>query len=101
MRLDFYRPECFNKIDYGKRFLITNTKQVAIIPTNDIEISKKLNPDEKLGDKAFNKKYWDLVTEPYDLSHEIAESSEEEDEETESESNDLMDGDSLDGEYSD
>ncbi|MBW0539232.1 hypothetical protein O181_078947 [Austropuccinia psidii MF-1] len=101
MPLDFYRPEWFNKIDYGERFLIANTKQVAFIPTNDIEMSKKLNPDENLGDKAFNKKYWDLVTEPYDLSHEIAESSEEEDEETESESNDLMDGDSLDLEDSD
>ncbi|MBW0484032.1 hypothetical protein O181_023747 [Austropuccinia psidii MF-1] len=101
MPLDFHCPEWFNKIDYGKRFLIANTKQVAFIPTNDIEMSKKLNTDKKIGYKAFNKKYWDLVTEPYDLSHEIPDSSEEEDEETESESNALMDGDSLDLEYSD
>ncbi|MBW0470750.1 hypothetical protein O181_010465 [Austropuccinia psidii MF-1] len=83
MPLDFYHPEWFNKIDYGENFLIANTKQVAFIQTNDIEMSKKLNPDKKLGDKAFNKKY-----------------CKEEDEETESESNDLMDGDSLDLEYS-
>ncbi|MBW0586004.1 hypothetical protein O181_125719 [Austropuccinia psidii MF-1] len=72
MPLDFYHPEWFNKIDYGGQFLIANTKQVAFIPTNDIEMSKKLNPDKKLGDEAFNKRYWDLVTEPYDSSHKIA-----------------------------
>ncbi|MBW0586359.1 hypothetical protein O181_126074 [Austropuccinia psidii MF-1] len=100
MTLDFQRPEWFNKIDYDEQFLIANTKQVAFIPTNDIEMSKKLNPDKKLGNKAFNKNSWDLVTEPYDLSHEIAESSKEEDEETETESNALMDGDSVDLKYS-
>ncbi|MBW0506181.1 hypothetical protein O181_045896 [Austropuccinia psidii MF-1] len=100
MPLDFYCPEWFNKIDYGKQFLIANTKKVTFIPTNEIKMINKLNPDENLGYKAFNKKYWDVVTEPYDLSHQIAESSKKEYEETESESNDLMHGDSLDLEYS-
>ncbi|MBW0493839.1 hypothetical protein O181_033554, partial [Austropuccinia psidii MF-1] len=94
--VDFYPPKWFNNLDHAQRFSIANTRQVAFIPTNDISMSKHLNPDENLRDKAFNEKFWHVVTEPYDLSHEIVESSEDDDDEDDSERNELSDGDIID-----
>ncbi|MBW0532242.1 hypothetical protein O181_071957 [Austropuccinia psidii MF-1] len=54
---------------------------------------KHLNLNENLSNKAFNEKFWPVVTEPYDLSHEIVESSEYDDEKDDSERNELSDRD--------
>ncbi|MBW0503211.1 hypothetical protein O181_042926 [Austropuccinia psidii MF-1] len=37
MPLDFYSPDWFNNRDYAERFVVANTKQVAFIPTTDIQ----------------------------------------------------------------
>ncbi|MBW0483425.1 hypothetical protein O181_023140 [Austropuccinia psidii MF-1] len=100
MPLDFYPPDWFNNRDYAERFVVANTKQVAFIPTTDIQSAKRLNPDESLRDKAFNDKYWELVTQPYDLSHELDESSDDEEIGNDSESNEFSDGDLVDFENS-
>ncbi|MBW0524322.1 hypothetical protein O181_064037 [Austropuccinia psidii MF-1] len=50
------------------------------MPTKE-QRSKAIHPDERLSDRAFNEKYWESLTSVYDLSHEIAQSSD--DEETE------------------
>ncbi|MBW0560727.1 hypothetical protein O181_100442 [Austropuccinia psidii MF-1] len=100
MPLDFYLPDWFNNRDYAKRFVVANTKQVAFIPTTDIQSEKQLNPDESLWDKAFNDKYWELVTQPYYLSHELDESSYDEEIGNDSERNECSDGDLVDFENS-
>ncbi|MBW0552475.1 hypothetical protein O181_092190, partial [Austropuccinia psidii MF-1] len=94
--VDFYPPKWFKNLDHAQRFSIANNRKVAFIPTNDISMSKPLNPDENLCDKAFNKKFWHVVTEPYDLSHEVVESSEDDDDKDDSAINELSDGDIID-----
>ncbi|MBW0518634.1 hypothetical protein O181_058349 [Austropuccinia psidii MF-1] len=96
MALDFYPPEWFNKLDYSERFNIADTKKVAFIPTSDFQMSQQVNSDEFLGDRTFNQKYWDIVTQPYDLSHEIAKSSDEDEDSEESQMNEFSDGDVID-----
>ncbi|MBW0500402.1 hypothetical protein O181_040117 [Austropuccinia psidii MF-1] len=93
--VDFYPPKWFNNLDHVQRFSIANTRKVAFIPTNDISRRKHLNPNENLHDKAFNEKFWHVVTETYDLFHEIVESSEDDDDKDDSEINELSDGDII------
>ncbi|MBW0544683.1 hypothetical protein O181_084398 [Austropuccinia psidii MF-1] len=96
MPLDFYSPDWFNQRDYSERLFVANSRQVAFIPT-DIEMSNETHPDERIHDKAFNQKYWEVVSQPYDLLHEIAYSSDEqEDDDDESEVNQYSDGDVID-----
>ncbi|MBW0564981.1 hypothetical protein O181_104696 [Austropuccinia psidii MF-1] len=94
--VDVYPTNWFNNLDHVQQFSIANTRQVAFIPTNDISMRKQLNPSKKLCDKAFNEKFWHVVTEPYDLSHEIVESSEDDNDKDDSERNELSDGDIID-----
>ncbi|MBW0465281.1 hypothetical protein O181_004996 [Austropuccinia psidii MF-1] len=100
MPLDLYPPDWFNNCDYAERFFVANTEQVAFIPTTDIQSAKQLNPDESLWDKAFNDKYLESVTQPYNLSHELDESSENEEVDDDTEINEFSDGDILDFENS-
>ncbi|MBW0494117.1 hypothetical protein O181_033832 [Austropuccinia psidii MF-1] len=47
------------------------------MPTK-VQRSKAIHPDERLSDRAFNEKYWESLTSVYYLSHEIAQSSDDE-----------------------
>ncbi|MBW0482941.1 hypothetical protein O181_022656 [Austropuccinia psidii MF-1] len=97
MPLDFYLPDWFNQCDYSKRLFVSNSRQVAFIRT-DIEMSNQIHTDKRICDKAFNQKYWEVVSQPYDLLHEIDYSSnEEEDKEDddESEEHQYSDGDVI------
>ncbi|MBW0466343.1 hypothetical protein O181_006058 [Austropuccinia psidii MF-1] len=85
--MDFYPPDWFNNCDYAEHFFFENTKQGGFIPTTDIQSEIQLNPDEILWGNAFNKKYWELVTHPYDLEHELDESCDDEEIENDTESN--------------
>ncbi|MBW0520933.1 hypothetical protein O181_060648 [Austropuccinia psidii MF-1] len=94
MPLDFYHPDWFNKCNYAQRSSMENSKQVAFVPLSIVKMSKNIHPDENLCNKAFNEKYWEEVTQPYDLSHEGAESSGNDDEN--SEENEYSNGDIID-----
>ncbi|MBW0579511.1 hypothetical protein O181_119226 [Austropuccinia psidii MF-1] len=60
-------------------------------------MSNQIHPDERIHDKEFNQTYWEVVSQPYDLLHEIAYSSnEEDDDDDESEANQYSDGDVID-----
>ncbi|MBW0509716.1 hypothetical protein O181_049431 [Austropuccinia psidii MF-1] len=97
MPLDFYTPDWFNKLKYAQRSSIANARQVAFVPLSIVEMSKNIHPDENLCDKAFNEKYWEAVTQPYNLSHEGAESSNNNDDDDEnSEENEYSDCDIID-----
>ncbi|MBW0575178.1 hypothetical protein O181_114893 [Austropuccinia psidii MF-1] len=95
MPLDFYPPDWLNKLNYAQRFSIANARKVAFVPLSIVEMSNKIHTDENLRDKAFNEKYWEAVTQPYDLSHEGAESSDNNDDEN-SEENEYSNGDIID-----
>ncbi|MBW0467501.1 hypothetical protein O181_007216 [Austropuccinia psidii MF-1] len=58
-------------------------------------MSNNIHPDENLRNKAFNETYWEVATQPYDISHEGAESSDNDDDEN-SEENEYSDGDIID-----
>ncbi|MBW0560641.1 hypothetical protein O181_100356 [Austropuccinia psidii MF-1] len=47
------------------------------MPTKEQRI-KAIHPNERLSDRAFNEKYWESLTSVYYLSHEIAQSSDDE-----------------------
>ncbi|MBW0493199.1 hypothetical protein O181_032914 [Austropuccinia psidii MF-1] len=98
MPLDFYRPDWFNKLNYAQRSSIANSKQVAFVPLSIVQMSNNIHPDENLFNKAFNEKYWEAVTQPYDLSHEGAESSgnNDDDDDESSEENEYSNGDIID-----
>ncbi|MBW0557671.1 hypothetical protein O181_097386 [Austropuccinia psidii MF-1] len=97
MPLDFYSPDWFDQRYYSKKLFVANSWKVAFIPT-DIEMSNQIHTDERIHDKAFNQKYWEVVSQPYDLLHEIDYSSDEEEEEDDdkSEANQYSDGDFID-----
>ncbi|MBW0495103.1 hypothetical protein O181_034818 [Austropuccinia psidii MF-1] len=78
MPVDFYTPEWFNNQDYTIQSLVAKTRSVAFIPIQDLSKNLKLNEDEKIINKAFNKKYWASVTRPYDFYHEVVHSSDDE-----------------------
>ncbi|MBW0504676.1 hypothetical protein O181_044391 [Austropuccinia psidii MF-1] len=96
MPLDFYPPEWYKKLDYYESLINADTKNVAFIPTSDFQMSQQVNKNELIGDSKFNKKYWDIVTQPYDLFHEIAESSNEYQDSEERKMNEFSDGDVID-----
>ncbi|MBW0517937.1 hypothetical protein O181_057652 [Austropuccinia psidii MF-1] len=85
--LDFYDPEWFNECPSGERTVTADSHNVAFLQDVSKSIRGRQHPDEKLNDRNFTDKYWDEMTEPYDLSHEIA--AEEEDDSDESDSTDL------------
>ncbi|MBW0589112.1 hypothetical protein O181_128827 [Austropuccinia psidii MF-1] len=96
MPLEFYPPEWFNKLNYSEHFIIADTKKVAFIPTSNFQMSQQVNSNDFLGDRTLNQKYWDIVMQPYDLSHEIAKSSNEDEDSEESQMNEFSDGNVID-----
>ncbi|MBW0460470.1 hypothetical protein O181_000185 [Austropuccinia psidii MF-1] len=85
--LDFYNAEWFNSHTPGERTVIADSGNVIFLPDASRSIWGQQHKDEKLNDKNFTQKYWDEMTEGYDLSHEI--SAEEEDKSKNPDSSDL------------
>ncbi|MBW0468920.1 hypothetical protein O181_008635 [Austropuccinia psidii MF-1] len=79
-----------------KKTIHGNTMKVAFLPDASQSIRGIQHPDEKMSYKKFSEKYWDELTQKYDLSHEITadeddNESNSEDEDIESESSSIMD----------
>ncbi|MBW0471057.1 hypothetical protein O181_010772 [Austropuccinia psidii MF-1] len=96
-----------NHFDYIDEIQQVTNRQnaVALIPKTDIitlrgtKPGRKKHPIEKLSDKKFSEKYWDQLTQKYDLSHETptyedGHESNSEDEDIESDSSSDMDRES-------
>ncbi|KNZ50235.1 hypothetical protein VP01_4537g1 [Puccinia sorghi] len=70
--IDFYDPDWYHTLPDSQQKLIPNIEPVAFLP----DASKSLQPkamrheDEKLSDKSFTCKYWEILVEPYGLLNE-------------------------------
>ncbi|KAI9606333.1 hypothetical protein KEM48_001931 [Puccinia striiformis f. sp. tritici PST-130] len=69
--LDFYNPEWFNKLLPQQRINIANTREVAFLPNASQSLMGKKIASEKLSDKKFTAAFFDQLSKPYDLTHEI------------------------------
>ncbi|MBW0492117.1 hypothetical protein O181_031832 [Austropuccinia psidii MF-1] len=69
--IDFYDPGWFNEQSASQKSVIADSLYVAFLPNAAHSIRRKQHPDEKLGDFQFNEMYWDIITQPYDLSYKI------------------------------
>ncbi|MBW0559816.1 hypothetical protein O181_099531 [Austropuccinia psidii MF-1] len=94
--IDFFDPQWFNNCSPAQKPIHADTMRVAFLPDSSQSIRGIQHPDEKLSYKKFSEKYWDELTQKYDLSHEIPadeddDESNSEDEDIESESSSNMD----------
>ncbi|MBW0588768.1 hypothetical protein O181_128483, partial [Austropuccinia psidii MF-1] len=82
--IDFYDPSWFNSRSAGQKTITADAFNVAFLPDASQSLRGAQHPDERLGDRKFTDKYWDILIEPYDISHEIPNEEEldETDEET-------------------
>lgn len=80
--LDFYDADWFNGLQPGQKRLVAKVDQVAFLPDASKSLLPVRHPDEKLGDRAFNSKYYDIISEPYDLDLGEEETMEDDDEES-------------------
>ncbi|KAI9616823.1 hypothetical protein KEM48_005069 [Puccinia striiformis f. sp. tritici PST-130] len=69
--LDFYNPEWFNELLPQQRIDIANTREVAFLPNASQSLMGKKIASEKLSDKKFTAAFFDQLSKPYDLTHEI------------------------------
>ncbi|MBW0516348.1 hypothetical protein O181_056063 [Austropuccinia psidii MF-1] len=87
-------PEWFNKQDYAIKYVVAQAKNVAFITIHILQAGPHTNEDKTISDLAFNKKYWESVTEPYNLYHEVVHRDDKEDADEDS-SNQFSDGDVI------
>ncbi|MBW0504954.1 hypothetical protein O181_044669 [Austropuccinia psidii MF-1] len=83
LQIDFYDPTWFNNCPIGKKKILADAFKVSFLPNASQSIRGVQHPDERLSHQNFTEKYWEINTEKYDLSHEIA----REDEDSESDYN--------------
>ncbi|KNZ52065.1 hypothetical protein VP01_3706g2, partial [Puccinia sorghi] len=76
--LDFYDPDWFNNLLPQQRIDVADTRQVALLPDATQSLQGKQVASEKLTDKQFNAKFFDQLSAPYDLTHEIENNDDEE-----------------------
>ncbi|KAI7966251.1 hypothetical protein MJO29_001999 [Puccinia striiformis f. sp. tritici] len=69
--LDFYEPEWFNDLLPQQRIDTANTHEVAFLPDASQSLMGKKLASEKLSDRKFTKQFFDRLSKPYDLTHEI------------------------------
>ncbi|MBW0501752.1 hypothetical protein O181_041467 [Austropuccinia psidii MF-1] len=92
---EFYN--CFDDVEEIQE--VTNST-IKLIPETDVitlrgtNPGRKKHPDEKLSDKQFSEKYWEQVTQEYNLLHEIA--VDEDDDESSSDYEDVESDSSID-----
>ncbi|MBW0478446.1 hypothetical protein O181_018161 [Austropuccinia psidii MF-1] len=85
--IDFFDHQWFNNCSPAQKTIHADTMRVAFLPEASQSIKGIQNPEEKLSDKKFSEKYWDQLTQKYDLSHEIP--ADEDDDESNSEDEDI------------
>ncbi|KAI9621373.1 hypothetical protein H4Q26_015668 [Puccinia striiformis f. sp. tritici PST-130] len=76
--LDFYNPEWFNELLPQQRIDIANTREVAFLPNASQSLMGKKIASEKLSDKKFTAAFFDQLSKPYDLTHEIEDNGDDE-----------------------
>ncbi|MBW0515845.1 hypothetical protein O181_055560 [Austropuccinia psidii MF-1] len=92
--IDFFDYQWFNACSPAQKTIHAETMKVAFLPDAIQSIRGIQHPDEKLSDKRFSEKYWEQVTQEYDLSHEIA--VDEDDDESSSDYEDVESDSSID-----
>ncbi|KAA1076369.1 hypothetical protein PGT21_004472 [Puccinia graminis f. sp. tritici] len=67
--IDFYDPSWYHKLVPAQQKTIPDTHNVAFLPdaSQSLLPKKQRHPDEKLTDRSFTRKYWDILVEPYGL----------------------------------
>ncbi|KNZ55655.1 hypothetical protein VP01_2621g4 [Puccinia sorghi] len=68
----FYHPDWYHALPDSQQKLIPNVEQVAFLPdaTQSLQPKAMRHADEKLSDKSFTRKYWEIIVEPYGLLNE-------------------------------
>jgi hypothetical protein len=69
--IDFYDPDWFNDLLPAQKHKAANIWLVNFLPDANQSLLGKQHPDEKLCDSKLINKYWEELTKPYDLNHEI------------------------------
>ncbi|KNZ46781.1 hypothetical protein VP01_6962g1 [Puccinia sorghi] len=69
--LDFYKPKWFNELLPQQKLEIVNTREVAFLPDASQSLMGKRAPSKKLSNKKFTQTFFDCLSVPYDLTHEI------------------------------
>ncbi|KAI9626749.1 hypothetical protein KEM48_010214 [Puccinia striiformis f. sp. tritici PST-130] len=69
--LDFYNPDWFNKLLPQQRIDIADTREVAFLPDASQSLMGKKLASEKLSNKKFTATFFDQLSKPYNLTHEI------------------------------
>lgn len=67
--LDCYDKAWFNSQPAHVRRLTVDHENVMFLPNTQQSLLAKPHPDEKLGDKKFTEKYWDIASRGYDLDY--------------------------------
>ncbi|MBW0470531.1 hypothetical protein O181_010246 [Austropuccinia psidii MF-1] len=86
--LDFYSIKWFKSLDQNQRRNIPNIHKVAFLPNPEESLLPKRNDNEKIPDKNFTRKYYDIISDDYNIE-EMSESNDECSEESNGESIDL------------
>ncbi|KAI9621898.1 hypothetical protein KEM48_007506 [Puccinia striiformis f. sp. tritici PST-130] len=77
--LDFYNPKWFNKLLPQQHIDIANTQEVAFLPNASQSLMGKKLASEKLSDRKFTAAFFDQLSKPYNLTHEIKDNGGDED----------------------
>ncbi|EFP76958.1 uncharacterized protein PGTG_02419 [Puccinia graminis f. sp. tritici CRL 75-36-700-3] len=93
--LDFYNPDWFNELLPQQRMDVANTREVAFLPDASQSLMGKRLASEKLSDRKFIAHFFDQLSKPYDLTHEIEENGED-DESTDAEQDAGSGGEEID-----
>ncbi|KAG0143373.1 hypothetical protein CROQUDRAFT_109262 [Cronartium quercuum f. sp. fusiforme G11] len=95
MPLDFYDPVWFNDLSDAQKSWVADAYRVALLPNAKLSFCPVSANDERLGDRAFNQKYWDTNSRAYNLSHVLGNKNNEE-VDNEDDPNDSDYGESID-----
>ncbi|MBW0461702.1 hypothetical protein O181_001417 [Austropuccinia psidii MF-1] len=69
--INSYDPTWYNSHPIGENTRIADTFSVVFLVDGTKSICGIQHPDKKLSDFRFGEKYWEQIIEPYDISHEI------------------------------
>ncbi|MBW0471535.1 hypothetical protein O181_011250 [Austropuccinia psidii MF-1] len=71
LQIDFYDPDWLNNCTFSQKKSITDIHTIAFLPDMSKSLLGKPHPDERLSDKQFTALLLEEVIEAYDISHEI------------------------------
>lgn len=65
--LDFYDVDWFLNLEETSKRRLVKVDEVAFLKNASLSLMKPREEDEKLGDRAFSTKWFDIISEPYQL----------------------------------